>query len=126
MHSNVATETILVVGYDNDVRQFIAGILRSAGYEVSQAESPDAALEALRGGAVNLLLCNALMAGATGIELSLRAQELQPDLRVLLTTGQIRDDSIGGLKPERTALVEQPLRGDVLLSEVRRILSARP
>ncbi len=119
----MATETILVVDYEEELRQLILGILQDAGYDVVHADSPEAALEILGRGAVNLLLCNAVMAGATGIELSLRAQELQPEIRVLLTTGQIRDDSIGGLEPERTALMEHPVRPQMLLAEVRRILS---
>jgi DNA-binding NtrC family response regulator len=118
----VTAETVLVIDYEQNIRQLVVSLLDGAGYQVFQAESAESALRILEQLNVNLVICNTEMPDMSGVELALRAQEAQPDLKVLLTTGHIRPDQPAASRPAKPGVFEQPLRPEVLLTEIRRIL----
>lgn len=114
-------ETVLVVDYETNIRRLVVGLLEGAGYEVFDVDSAEGALTVLRNRKVDLLLCNAVMPEMSGVELALLGQEHRPEMKVLLTTGHLRDEKISA--PGNTRLLEQPFRPDVLLLEIRRLLA---
>src|SRR6185295_6120788 len=82
-------ETILVVEDSKTVRDVAAGMLRSLGYNILEAEDGHAALAILRQPvAIDLLFTDLIMPGGiNGQELLRRAHELHPGLKAMFTSG---------------------------------------
>jgi CheY-like chemotaxis protein/nitrogen-specific signal transduction histidine kinase len=79
---------VLVVDDNAAVRDIAAQMLRQIGYGVAEAESGQAALDALaRGEVYDLLVIDIAMPGLDGIETVRRARDIAPDLGVLYITG---------------------------------------
>jgi CheY-like chemotaxis protein len=112
--------TVLTVDDDPDVRQIAVEILRAAGYRVVEAASPAQALEALaHEPAVELLFTDIMMPEMSGFELSRRAKQLHPGLRVLYTSGYVRDAPAGAWCAGNERLLRKPWRARQLREEVR-------
>src|SRR6185437_8373214 len=82
-------ERILLVDDESDIRRYGTRQLEEFGYTVIACDNGDDALELLReGGAFDLLLTDMVMPGKIdGIGLAQRARVLDPNLKVLLSTG---------------------------------------
>jgi signal transduction histidine kinase len=85
-------ETILVVEDDKDLRVYLIDALRGLNYHVIGAQDAVAALGILEQAAikVDLLLTDVVMPGMNGRQLSRRARELRPKLKVLFMSGYSR------------------------------------
>jgi CheY-like chemotaxis protein len=83
-----AEETILVVEDDKDVRSYAVSILRELGYRIFEAEDAKSALSIIeREPTIQLLFTDlGLPGGMDGRALRLRALEMKPSLKVLITT----------------------------------------
>jgi signal transduction histidine kinase len=88
-----ASETVLVVEDDDDVRAYTVAILRELGYRVVEAQDGVSAIRLLERDdfAVDLLLSDVVMPKMSGQELAERARALQPALKILFTSGYTRD-----------------------------------
>ena len=112
--------TVLAVDDDPDVRKVAVEILRTAGYRVIEAATPAAALEALASEpAVELLFTDIMMPEMSGFELSRRAKQIHPGLRVLYTSGYVRDAPDGAWCAGNERLLRKPWRARQLQDEVR-------
>ncbi len=82
-------ERVLVVEDNAEVRRMVAAQLERLGYAVEATDSGGGALAVLKAGrAVDLLFSDVVMPGGmTGFELAHAARRLQPDLKVLITSG---------------------------------------
>ena len=122
-------ETILVVEDHDDLRTYSAGVLKDLGYTVLQASSGPVALETLsRMGPVDLLFTDVVLPeGMDGRRLAAAAQRLQPDLRILFTTGYSRNAIVhnGRLDPG-VHLLPKPFTFDALAAKVRTVLDGPP
>jgi signal transduction histidine kinase len=78
---------VLVVDDDKLVRRFMTECLRTLGYEVVEADSGAAALEALDHERADLLLVDFAMPGMNGAEVARAAQIRQPGLKILMVSG---------------------------------------
>jgi CheY-like chemotaxis protein len=114
-------ETILLVD-DSDAMRVIAGRhLNSLGYRVTEAVNGPTALAILRGGQTfDLLFTDIIMPdGMTGYQLAEAARQLEPELKVLFTTGY------AGAEPERMSTgmtLRKPYRKQDLAISVRAAL----
>jgi CheY-like chemotaxis protein len=80
--------TVLVVDDDTDVRHVVAEFLESCGFRVLTAAGGADALDMLADGArVGVLVSDVRMPDMSGIELAERAKQVQPALRIVLTSG---------------------------------------
>ena len=79
--------TVLVVDDDDDVREIMAVLLDSLGYDVIEANGGDAALAILGAQQIDLMLIDIGMPGMGGVETVCRARQRQPALLVLFSTG---------------------------------------
>jgi CheY-like chemotaxis protein len=61
----------------------------------------------------------------SGFELSRRAKALRPDLRVLYTSGYLRETPEGALRAGNERLLRKPWRAHQLETEVRGALGCR-
>ena len=122
-------ERILVVEDEEDVRQATVEILRREGYEVVEAADGPEALETLRNlGSVDLLFSDVVLPnGLNGLELAVKAEELQPGLKTLFTTGYAENAAVhdGGLD-EGVNLITKPYSRTDLIEKVRLAIDAPP
>lgn len=122
-------ELILVREDDEPVRTITSQILRSAGFEVLEADSADAALEMLSAGPrqVDLLITDVIMPDMNGRDLAERMRRECPGLRVLFISGytsQILDSH--GVPEESLELLPKPFAPADLTKRVREILDYAP
>lgn len=112
--------TVLAVDDEPDVRKVAVEVLRLAGYRVIEAASPTQALEELaREPEIELLFTDIVMPEMSGFELSRRAKKLRPGLRVLYTSGYVRDAPDGAWRAGNERLLRKPWRARELKDEVR-------
>jgi putative two-component system response regulator len=78
------TARILVVDDESTIRLVLAKYLRTRGFDVSTAESGNAALETLAGERFELMLCDVRMPGLSGVEIVPAALRTDPDLGIVM------------------------------------------
>lgn len=89
--------TVLVVDDERDMRRVLRRALEGEGHRVVEAESASAALDALQSGdAPDVVVCDVLMPGQSGIAFYGELVERMPSLkdRVIFLTGAARDRSV--------------------------------
>ena len=120
-----ATETILVVEDDADVRAQSVEALGELGYRVLQAADGPSALRLLRREAhVDLLFTDVVLPnGLTGAQVANEARDIQPGIKVLFTTGYARNAIVhnGRLDPG-VQLITKPYSFADLAAKVRDVL----
>jgi DNA-binding response OmpR family regulator len=119
---------ILVADDDRVVRRIVVTKLSGLGYDVTDVEDGQEALEVLEGGQVpNLLITDSLMPRMNGLQLvrALR-QNSNPDLAILpiimLTSRQGEQDIIESLEAGVDDYVIKPFSPDELAARVRTVL----
>jgi signal transduction histidine kinase len=118
------SETVLIVEDDADVRLFAVNALVANGYRTLEAGNATEALDVLNTGErVDLLFTDAVMPGGTsGIELAQEARRLQPELKILLTSGFATTETplaeLGG----NVLLLKKPYRVAELYRVIRSVL----
>ncbi len=118
-------EVILIVEDDNDLRAYLAEVLRGLGYLVIAVQNAQAAIPILERHStrVDLLLTDVVMPGMNGRELGRRAQEIRPRLRVLYMTGYSRNAVVHhGRLEEGVDLLQKPITQTHLAARVRDVL----
>jgi PAS domain S-box-containing protein len=115
-------ETILVVEDDKDLRSYLIEALRDLNYGVIGAQDAIAALGILEQLAirVDLLLTDVVLPGMNGRELSRRARELRPKLKVLFMSGYSRNAVVHqGRVDLDVQLIQKPISLHDLSSRLR-------
>jgi len=118
-------ELILIVDDEADIRAFISEVLISHGYRVLLAANGDQAVEMYgknrRGIAVVIL--DMVMPGMSGEEAFLKMKEIDPRIRVLLSTGFSQGDRVNGILNKGVAgFIQKPYDFNQLLAKLREIL----
>jgi PAS domain S-box-containing protein len=125
--ARTATETILVVEDDDDVRSFTADVLGELGYQVTVASDGPVALSVLEKLArVDLLLTDVgLPNGMNGRQLADEVRRRRPEIRVLYTTGYARNAIVhhGRLDPG-VELIVKPFSQSSLAAKIRHVLDS--
>ena len=114
--------SILLCDDDDEVLRFLSELLRSNGYSVHEARSPEAALRLLENElTTDLLIVDYAMPAIDGVETIRRARRLRPGLRALLITGHA-----GALGAELTdvPLLRKPFGPAALSQAVSELLAA--
>jgi PAS domain S-box-containing protein len=120
-----ARETILVVEDDSRVRQLTIKRLKLIGYEVLEASDGPTALDILqREDAVDLVFTDLIMPGGmSGRDVALRARELKPGIKVLLTSGYAEELMRGDdLKRAGLRVLRKPYQQADLAATLREVL----
>ncbi|HEX4272749.1 MAG TPA: response regulator, partial [Rhizomicrobium sp.] len=120
------SETILVVEDDEGVRAAVVDMLNDLGYRVLKAQSAEEALVLLQDGQrADLLFTDVVMPGAISTrEFTRRAQEMQPGLKVLYTSGYTQNAIVHNGKLDDDAfLLSKPYRKDELARKLRSVLA---
>ena len=97
---------VLVVDDEDELRATTVEMFQSLGAEAVDAPSGREALRVLGfNPSVTLLFTDVRMPGLSGVELARRARELRPDLRVVLCSAYLDDESVWGFR-----LLRKPYR----------------
>jgi PAS domain S-box-containing protein len=113
--------TVLVVEDDDAVRNLTVTRLKTIGYEIHEAPDGASAIRLLENGLkIDILFSDLVMPGGlSGYDVAKRAREVDPAVRVLLTSGYaedlVRAENLGDLK-----LLRKPYR----LADLRQALDA--
>ena len=122
-------EAILVVEDHDDLRDYLVGTLVELGYTVAAAANASEALALVEQREdLDLLLTDVVLPGGmNGRQLSLRAVQLRPGLKVLFMTGYAENAIVhdGRVDPD-VALISKPFTGGQLAEKVRARLDGRP
>ncbi len=118
-------ETVLLVEDEISVRGFAAQVLRENGYKLLEAANGDDALRMAQvyAGKIHLLLTDVVMPQMGGKELAGRLKTIQPNIKVLFTSGYT-DNAIvrhGVLEPGSNFL-QKPFSPVTLAQKVREVL----
>jgi PAS domain S-box-containing protein len=124
VHGGSTREVVMVVEDDDRVRTMAVEALRELGYSVIAISSPREALAAIRDGLIPaLLFTDVVMPEMSGRELVEQVKVLQPDLKVLYTTGYTRNAIVhNGTLDRGTELLSKPYTIEELAGKVRTIL----
>jgi len=111
---------ILCVDDDPDLLRSVVRTIRISGYEVLAADSPLAALKVLQTQRVSVLVSDFEMPEMTGVELAVRAREVQPEtVRIMLTGRNTVDTAIEGINVGGVfRFLSKPFEPDALRREV--------
>lgn len=115
---------ILVVDDELAMRESLQEILELEGFQVSQAESGEAALELLRQTPVDLMLLDLKMAGMDGLQTTAAAKESSPDtVIIVLTAHGTLESAIGAMRHGAFDYLLKPAPVSDIIASVQRGLS---
>ena len=77
---------VLVVDDEDGLRNIISQVLTETGYEVTTAESGEAALEMFKNAPFEIVMTDVFMAEMTGVELLHEIKQLDPNAQVVIMT----------------------------------------
>ena len=119
--------SILLAEDDKSMCSFLTAALEKAGHAVTSTNNAIEALDKLKENksSYNLLLTDIVMPGMDGIELSQKATELSPNLKVMFITG-FAAVAVGhqDLNTEQTKLLSKPFHLNDLVEQVETLLAA--
>ena len=124
-HGHADSEVILVVEDDKDLRSYLIEMLRDLNYRATGAPDAVAALRILEQPAnkIDLMLTDIIMPGMNGRELSRRARELRPGLKVLFMSGYSRNAVVHqGRVDLDVELIQKPVSLQDLSARIREML----
>ncbi|MBW4889750.1 response regulator [Mucilaginibacter sp. HMF5004] len=120
-------KAILVIDDDTDLRKYIISILDSQ-YIVYEAENGDKGLLIAKNKLPDLIICDVMMPGTTGIELCAIIKK-DPLLNyipmILLTASSSAEGKIMGLESGADDYISKPFEKDMLVARVANLLQIR-
>lgn len=121
------TEVILLAEDDEAVRSLTTHVLQEAGYAVIEAVDGNDAISKFteHRDSIKLAMLDVVMPKKSGKEVSDAIRKINPDVRVLLTSGYTADIiSTKGITEEGLDFISKPITPNTLLRKVREILDA--
>lgn len=117
---------LLLVDDRRDVLQVLAHVLKVAGFQVSEANSAEQALQLVKQAAepFEVLVSDVVMPDLSGPELARRLQGLAPAMQVLFLSGYAPEEIRQRLPPS-ARLLQKPVRPEELVAAINSILQAR-
>jgi PAS domain S-box-containing protein len=113
---------VLVADDNADMREYLARLLRAAGYQVTAVTDGQAALDAVRAGPPDLVISDVMMPRLDGLGLvaALRAEERTAAVPVLLLSARAgQEASIEGLRAGADDYLVKPFTAAELLARAR-------
>ena len=117
-------ETILIAEDNKAVRDLICRILTDYGYVTIEAVDGEDAIERFRkADRIDLLILDSVMPKKSGREVYNEIHEIEPDIKVIFTSGYTRDVILDkGIEDKEFEFVSKPLSPTTLLQKVRAVL----
>ncbi len=118
---------ILCTDDDADTRDLIVTILSLHNFEVICANDADEALKLAQTKPFDLYLLDHWMPGISGVDLTREIRKFDQNTPILFFSGAIRDaDQRVAYEAGAQAYILKPASPDILLAEVKRLLSMEP
>jgi len=108
------TETILVVDDNEIMRNTLVLMLKTLGYHILEADSPQKAIDIFTShqGTIHLVLSDIVMPEINGPEMVKKLLELQPRLKVVFMSGyagdEVINDEVFKILHSKEAFIEKP------------------
>jgi CheY-like chemotaxis protein len=121
-------ELVLVIDDEEAIRQVAFDILGSYGYRVRLAADGEEGVAAYRSlaGQVDLVILDMVMPKQGGRETFLKLKEINPQVRVLFSTGYSQNEKVNEILALGVrGFIQKPYQIRDLLAKVREILDAR-
>jgi two-component system, cell cycle sensor histidine kinase and response regulator CckA len=121
-----ATETILLVEDDSQLRELARTILSTQGYRVLMPEHPEDAAElcADHVGHIDLLLTDVVMPNVNGLEIAVRVKSVRPGIKVLYMSGYTSNAIVEkGVLAQGLAYLQKPFSPFTLAEKIREVLN---
>ncbi len=118
-------ETILIVDDQEIIRQLGADLLEDGGYEVLLAATGEEAIRiyAEHQKGIALIVLDVVMPGLGGKETFLRLRDINPKIKVLLSSGYSIDGEVGEILKEGVGgFVQKPYKYEELIKKIREML----
>jgi signal transduction histidine kinase len=120
------SDRVLLVDDEPRVRETLQAFLELEGYECIAVGDAQTALGQLERGGFNLLLCDIMMPGMTGLELLRAVRQGDPELPVIMLTGFADSSSaVEALRLGAYDYLSKPFHMAVVTSSARRALETR-
>jgi DNA-binding response OmpR family regulator len=118
---------IMVVDDEVSVREACVESLEAAGYRAEGFGRGEPALEAIADERPDVLVVNWRLPGfLDGVEIARRARRLQPDLRILMITGDAGNVAGRALGAGVLQVLQKPVTRDALLTVVQSLFDTPP
>jgi len=120
---------ILIVDDERMIADTLSAIVRGAGYETFTAYNRQLGLDAARALAPELVLSDVAMPEMDGVSMAMKIRRSQPEVRVLLFSGQagtldlLRSAEEKGFHFE---LLEKPIHPEEIMRRVAQALTEQP
>ena len=121
----MASDDVLIVDDEQDIRDLVAGILSDEGFTVRTAADADSALAALRGRKPSLVILDVWLTGSRvdGLELLTIMKEIDPYIPILVISGHgTIETAVAAIRQGAYDFLEKPFTADRLLLVVERAL----
>ena len=121
------TETILIVDDQETIWDFLIEALQKLGYSVLLAEDGEDAVEIYRNnpGEIDLVLLDMVMPRLDGPEAFRRIREIDPQARILLSSGFVSEEDVHELLQQGACgFLPKPHRLPVVCRAIREALDA--
>ncbi len=117
-------EKILIAEDDEGVRRFMREALEEYGYKTIEAVDGEDAIAKFKSSRdINLAIIDSVMPKRNGREVYERIHKMDPDVRVLFTSGYTKDVALDkGIEAGRFDFIAKPLQLDRFLEKVREVL----
>jgi len=122
---NSGNETILLVDDEASIIELCSEMLTSLGYKVLQADNGEDALKIYgqRGGSIDLVILDMMMPGLSGAETFDALKSVNPEVKVVLSTGYSISDEADKIKDKGcAALIQKPFYIQDLSRKIREVL----
>src|SRR5258708_8281416 len=117
---------ILVVDDEVELKNILVEALTTQGYEALGFTNPEAALDALRIQAFDVLLTDLMMPGLDGIALVREAMQIDPNVVCIMMTGQgTIQTAVDAMKEGAFDYVLKPFRLQTMLPVLTRAMNTR-
>jgi DNA-binding NtrC family response regulator len=117
-------ERLLIVEDEDTLCASLQRVLQREGYVVDIAASAETALTLLEAQRYDLIICDIILPGISGIELLQRYREINPAQKVVIMTAYASlDTARQALAAGASEFVLKPLTHDELKAVVRKVLA---
>jgi CheY-like chemotaxis protein len=120
--------TVLFVEDEESFRTPVTKMLRRKGFSVIEAEDGAAAIEHFRANRleIGVVLLDLTLPGLPGREVFMELRQIQPDVKVILTTAYSREVAMGSFEeePAVSGFIRKPYRLDDLMQLLREALAS--
>ena len=110
---------VLVVDDESQIRDLLARWIVAAGYEVREAATAAAALEDMQVAVADVVLCDVMLPGETGLSLTGKIREQFPATAVVLVTAVRTVSPHISMQPGVVAYLAKPFAREEVLNAVK-------